>query len=125
MSATQDVEGELVGYINDCRKQSLVVTRVVVTRKLITLKPDAFGGIPSSDSGATERFPLRFGNWYQKFCRKNKFSIRRKMSVGNKKPSGWEEMAWATILKVRGVLTGIVQERIIAKKRGGVRICSG
>ena len=83
----------LADYINDCCKQSLVVTPVVVMRKFVVLKPDAFGGIPSSsDSGATERFHRQFAKWNQTFYWRNKFSIRRKTSVGQKKPNGWEGM---------------------------------
>ena len=73
----QDFDAELVDYINDCRKQNLAVTRVVVMQKLIAVKPDAFGGIPSNNSGATERFHRELANWYQRFRRRSKFSTRR------------------------------------------------
>ena len=119
LSATQDVEAELVDYINDCRKQSLAVTRATVVRKLIALKPDALGGIPASASGprAMKKFHQKFEHWYQRFRRRNRLSIRRKTSVGRlKKPSGWEGMAWETILTIRGVLTGIAKKLVAAKR---------
>ena len=122
VSTTRDVEAELVDYINDCRKQSLAVTRTTVMRKLIALKPDALGGIPSSDPRAMKRFNQKFAHWYQRFRRRNKLSIRRKTNVGRqKKPSGWEGMAWATILKVRSVLTAIAKKLIIENRGEGGR----
>lgn len=69
----------------------MVATRVIAMRKLIALKPDAFGGIPSNtgDPSATDKVHHVFANWYQVFRRRNKFSIRLETSVGQKKPSGW------------------------------------
>ena len=115
MPTTQHVEAELADYTNDSGKQSLAVTHVDVMRKLIALKPDALGGIPSNDPGAMKRLHRKRANRCQRFRRRNKLSIRRKTSVGQKKPGGWEGIAWATILTVRGVLTGIAKKRIIAK----------
>ena len=66
---TQDVEPEIVDYINDRRKQNMAVTRAVVMRKLIALKPDGFGGIPlnTGDPRATDKLHNKFAHWYQRF----------------------------------------------------------
>lgn len=60
---TQDVEAEFVDCINDCRKQTMVATRVIVMRKLMALKKDSSGGVPSNTSdppGAMDTFHYKF-----------------------------------------------------------------
>lgn len=39
--------------------------------------------------------------------------------MGQKEPSGWERLTWATVLKVRDVLTSIAKKRIMAKRGAG------
>ncbi|CAN0437947.1 unnamed protein product, partial [Pylaiella littoralis] len=52
----------------------------------------------------SEEFRAKFNNWYQRFCKRRGFSIRRRTSVGQKLPTGHEGMAWATVMKLRQAL---------------------
>ncbi|CAN0310897.1 unnamed protein product, partial [Pylaiella littoralis] len=61
-----------------------------------------------------EKFQKRFNAWYYRFLKRHRFSIRRKTSVGQKKPEGWEGKAWAFIQKLRSSLREHAQEAIFA-----------
>ena len=53
--------------------------------KLLEIKPDALGGLPANATPKeAEEFRARFNNWYQRFRRRRQFSIRRRISVGQK-----------------------------------------
>ena len=73
--------------------------------KLRELKPDALGGL-SDDAKPEEAlaYKVKFNSWYQRFRRRQGFSIRRRTSVGQKLPKGYEGMAWATLVKLREAL---------------------
>eukprot|EP00903_Cladosiphon_okamuranus_P019191 g17651.t1 len=76
-----------------------------VMRKLLELKPDALGGMPTNAKPEEAlAFKVSFNSWYQRFRKRNGFSIRRRTSVGQKLPKGYEGMAWATVVKVREAL---------------------
>ncbi|CAN0431252.1 unnamed protein product, partial [Pylaiella littoralis] len=49
-------------------------------------------------------------SWYQRFRRRKGFSIRRRTSVGQKLPKGYEGMAWATLVKLREALAEVFEE---------------
>ena len=113
-------------YIIDCRRQSLGVTRGVVMRKLISLWPNVFEGTPSNHPGAMERFRNNFANWYQRFRRRNKLSIRRKTSVGQKNPSRWgRDGAGDDPEGSRRAHRDREESHHRQEGRGGVRICGG
>ncbi|CAN0282177.1 unnamed protein product, partial [Pylaiella littoralis] len=61
-----------------------------------------------------EQFQKRFNAWYYRFPKRNRFSIRRKTSVGQKKPEGWEGKAWAFVQKLRAILREHAQDAIFA-----------
>lgn len=123
LCATKDVKQELVNHINDCRNQNMAVTRNAIMRKLVALMPDVVGGIKEDDPACMEKFQCRFKSWYQRFRQRNKFSIQRKTNVAQNNPTRWEGPTRATILKVRGALTGIAKKRHGQERWGGHIYC--
>ena len=76
-----------------------------IMNKLPEIKPDALGSLPANATPKeAEEFRARFNNWYQRCRRRRQFSIRRRPSVGQKLPTGHEDMAWATLTKLREAL---------------------
>ncbi|CAN0409150.1 unnamed protein product, partial [Pylaiella littoralis] len=61
-----------------------------------------------------EQFQKRFNAWYYRFLKRHRFSIRRKTSVGQKKPEGWEGKAWAFVQKLRAILREHARDAIFA-----------
>ncbi|CAN0232833.1 unnamed protein product, partial [Pylaiella littoralis] len=61
-----------------------------------------------------EQFQKRFNAWYYRFLKRHRFSIRRKTSVGQKKPEGWEGKAWAFVQKLVAILREHAQDAIFA-----------
>ena len=101
-TSTAEVEEELCEYINIQRKQHLGVGRREVLNKLVELKPDALGGRPKADNPEeVEKIDYRVNKWYSGFRIKHNFSIRRSTSVGQELSEGFEEKAWATLMKIR------------------------
>eukprot|EP00903_Cladosiphon_okamuranus_P014547 g13494.t1 len=101
-ASTVDVKQALVDYINEHRKQHRGCGNQEVMRKLLELKPDALGGMPTNAKPEEAlAFKVKFNSWYQWFRKRNGFSIRRRTSVGQKVPKGYEGRAWATVMKVR------------------------
>ncbi|CAN0173414.1 unnamed protein product, partial [Pylaiella littoralis] len=83
--------------------------------KLLSEMPTFSGGMPSQDEPEKmENFQKRFNAWYYRFLKRHRFSIRRKTSVGQKKPEGCEGKAWAFIQKLRSSLREHAQEAIFA-----------
>ncbi|CAB1113618.1 unnamed protein product [Ectocarpus sp. CCAP 1310/34] len=73
--------------------------------KLLELKPDAVGGMPANAKPEEAlAFKVKLNSWYQRFRKRNGLSIRRRTSVGQKLPQGYEGMAWATVMKLREAL---------------------
>ncbi|CAB1114542.1 unnamed protein product [Ectocarpus sp. CCAP 1310/34] len=79
-ASTADIEEARVEFINDQRKHHV------------------------GCAGEALAFKSKFKSWYQRFRKRNKFSIRRRTSVGQKLPKGHEGMAWATLMKLRKAL---------------------
>ncbi|CAN0377054.1 unnamed protein product, partial [Pylaiella littoralis] len=112
---TKEVEVAIVDEINTLRKNGAAVTRDLVMAKLLSEMPTFSGGMPSQDEPEKmEKFQKRFNAWYYRFLKRHRFSIRRKTSVGQKKPEGWEGKAWAFIQKLRSSLREHAQEAIFA-----------
>ena len=92
-------------YVNDQRKQHCGCGSEEVMNKLLELKPDALGGLPAgAKPDEALAFRAKFKNWYKRFRKRHRFSIRRRTSVGQKLPKGHEGMAWATLMKLREAL---------------------
>ncbi|CAB1121235.1 unnamed protein product [Ectocarpus sp. CCAP 1310/34] len=73
--------------------------------KLLQLKPDTLGGMPANAKPEEAlAFKVKFNSWYQWFRKRNGFSIRRRTSVGQKLPKGYEGVAGATVMKLREAL---------------------
>ncbi|CAB1112951.1 unnamed protein product [Ectocarpus sp. CCAP 1310/34] len=103
---TVDAEQALVDYINDQRKQPRRCGNREVMDKLLEMKPDALGGMPANAKPEEAlALKVKFNSWYQRFRKRNGFSIRRRTSVGQKLPKGHEGMAWATVMKLRETLS--------------------
>ncbi|CAB1115320.1 unnamed protein product [Ectocarpus sp. CCAP 1310/34] len=93
-ASTVDAEQALVDYINEQRKQHRGCGNREVMNKLLELKPDALGGMPANAKPEEAlAFKVKFNSWYQRFRKRNGFSIRRRTSVGQKLPKGFEGMA--------------------------------
>ncbi|CAB1121343.1 unnamed protein product [Ectocarpus sp. CCAP 1310/34] len=100
-----DAEQALVDYINERHKQHRGCGNREVMNKLLELKPDALGGVPANAKPEEAlAFKVKFNSWYQRFRKRNGFRIRRRTSVGQKLPKGYEGMAWATVMKLREAL---------------------
>ncbi|CAM9340623.1 unnamed protein product, partial [Pylaiella littoralis] len=100
-----DVDQALADYINDQRKQHCGYGNAEVMNKLLEMKPDALGGLPANATAEEGlAYKVKFNNWYQRFRKRHRFSIRRRTSVGQKLPKGHEGMAWATLMKLREAL---------------------
>ncbi|CAM9098804.1 unnamed protein product, partial [Pylaiella littoralis] len=85
--------------------------------KLLSEMPTFSGGMPSQDEPEKmEKFQKRFNAWYYRFLKRHRFSIRRKTSVGQKKPEGWEGKAWAFIQKLRSSLREHAQEAVLLER---------
>ncbi|CAN0354263.1 unnamed protein product [Pylaiella littoralis] len=85
--------------------------------KLLSEMPTFSGGMPSQDEPEKmEKFQKRFNAWYYRFLKRHRFSIRRKTSVGQKKPEGWEGKAWAFIQKLRSSLREHAQEAFLLER---------
>ncbi|CAN0267204.1 unnamed protein product [Pylaiella littoralis] len=63
-----------------------------------------------------ETFRENFKRSYYKFLKRHRFSIRRKTSVGQKKPEGWEGKAWAFIQQLRSILLRHAKEAVAANR---------
>ncbi|CAN0414539.1 unnamed protein product, partial [Pylaiella littoralis] len=101
-SDTQKAEAAVVDEINTLRKNGAAVTRDLVMAKLLAEMPTFAGGAPSADDPEKmENIRRLYNAWYYRFLKRHRFSIRRKTSVGQKKPEGWEGKAWAFIQKLR------------------------
>ncbi|CAB1117081.1 unnamed protein product [Ectocarpus sp. CCAP 1310/34] len=83
-ASTADIEEALVEFINDQRKHHVGCA-----------KPKPEGALA---------FKSKFKSWYQRFRKRNKLSIRRRISVDQKLPKGHEGMAWTTLMKLRKAL---------------------
>ena len=95
-----EVEEELCEYINIQRKQNLGMGKREVLNKLMEFKPDALGGLPKSDNPEeVEKNYHRVNKRYSGFHKRYNFSIRRRTSVGQKLPEGFEGKVWATLIK--------------------------
>lgn len=114
---TKEVEVAIVDEINTLRKNGAAVTRDLVMAKLLSEMPTFSGGMPSQDEPEKmEKFQKRFNAWYYRFLKRHRFSIRRKTSVGQKKPEGWEGKAWAFIQKLRSSLREHAQEAVLLER---------
>ena len=93
-ASTADVEQALVDYTNEQRKQHRGCGhQKKVMNKLLELKPDALGGLPANAKPEEAlAFKVKFNSWYQRFRKRRGFSIRRRISVGQKLPKGHEGM---------------------------------
>ncbi|CAM9291828.1 unnamed protein product, partial [Pylaiella littoralis] len=112
---TKEVEEAIVDEINALRKNGAAVTRDLVLAKLLSEMPKFGGGLPSaSEPQKMEQFQKRFNAWYYRFLKRHRFSIRRKTSVGQKKPEGWEGKAWTFVQKLRAILREHAQDAIFA-----------
>ena len=126
-ATTAEVEEEIVDEINILAKQGIAVNQDLVMAKLLSVTPTWRGGLPGDDKPQkAEKFRKQFGRWYYRFIKRQRFSIRRKTSVGQKKPEGWEGKAWAFIQKLRSLLLGHAKEAVLlqraaaaAQKEGG------
>ncbi|CAM9804658.1 unnamed protein product, partial [Pylaiella littoralis] len=99
-----DVDQALADCINDQRKQHCGCGNAEVMNKLLEMKPDALGGLPANSTAEEGlAYKVKF-NWYQRFRKRQRLSIRRRTSVGQKLPKGHEGMAWATLMKLREAL---------------------
>ncbi|CAB1097747.1 unnamed protein product [Ectocarpus sp. CCAP 1310/34] len=104
-ASTVDAEQALVDYINEQRKQHRGCGNREVMNKVLELKPDALGGMPANAKPEEAlAFKVKFNSWYQRFRKRHGSSIRRRTSVGQKLPKGYEGMAWATVMKLREAL---------------------
>ncbi|CAM9303213.1 unnamed protein product, partial [Hapterophycus canaliculatus] len=113
-SPTEKVEDAIVDEVNTLSKQGVAVSSKIVMRKLLELMPNFQGGLPSADKAVeVEVFEKKFKRWYYRFLKRHRFSIRRKTSVGQKKPEGWEGKAWAFIQKLRARLLHHAKEAIL------------
>ncbi|CAM9935722.1 unnamed protein product, partial [Pylaiella littoralis] len=109
-----DVEESIVDEVNTLGKQGIAVTGDIVMAKLLAMMPKFQGGLPDVDKPAEmETFRKNFKRWYYKFLKRHRFSIRRKTSVGQKKPEGWEGKAWAFIQQLRSILLRHAKEALL------------
>lgn len=76
---TAEVEEKLRDWISFMREGHRGVVRRDVLIKVLQLKPNACGGLPSSsDSAAMQKFNRRFDKWYARFRKRHMLlSIRR------------------------------------------------
>ncbi|CAB1107081.1 unnamed protein product [Ectocarpus sp. CCAP 1310/34] len=58
----------------------------------------------AASAGEILAFRTKFKNWYHCFRERHGFSIRRRTSVGQKLPTGYEGLAFATLMKLRTAL---------------------
>ncbi|CAB1098050.1 unnamed protein product [Ectocarpus sp. CCAP 1310/34] len=73
--------------------------------QLLELKPDALGGLTTAASAEeTLAFKTKFKNWHHRFRERRGVSIRRHTNVGQKLPTGYEGLAFATLMKLRTAL---------------------
>ncbi|CAB1102423.1 unnamed protein product [Ectocarpus sp. CCAP 1310/34] len=104
-ASTVDADQALVEYINEQHKQHRGCGNREVMNKLLELKPDALGGMPANAKPEEAlAFKVKFNSWCQRFRKRNGFSIRRRTSVRQKLPKGYESMPWATVMKLREAL---------------------
>lgn len=116
-SPTEKVEDAIVDEVNTLSKQGVAVSSKIVMMKLLELMPNFQGGLPSADKPVeVEVFEKKFKRWYYRFLKRHRFSIRRKTSVGQKKPEGWEGKAWAFIQKLRARLLHHAKEAILVDR---------
>ncbi|CAB1102966.1 unnamed protein product [Ectocarpus sp. CCAP 1310/34] len=102
---TAEVEQDLEDYINEQRREHRGCGSMEVMNKLLELKPDALGGLTAAASAEeTLAFRTKFKNWYHRFRERHGLSIRRRTSVGQKLPTGYEGLAFATLMKLRTAL---------------------
>ena len=88
-SPTAEVEDVIVHEINNLGKQDVAVSSSIVMAKLLALMPNVQGGMPGPDKPVeVEQFDRKSKRWYYRFLKRHRFSIRRRTSVGQKKPEG-------------------------------------
>ncbi|CAB1096246.1 unnamed protein product [Ectocarpus sp. CCAP 1310/34] len=97
---TAEVEQDLEDYINEQRREHRGCGSMEVMNKLLELKPDALGGLTAAASAEeTLASRTKFKTWYHRFRERRGFSIRRRTS-----PTGYEGLAFATLMKLRTAL---------------------
>jgi hypothetical protein len=80
----QELEEKVAEWVDWCARSKVACTRALVMRQAHLLDPHMFGGPSSPD------YFDRMKEWFYRFKKRCGFSFRKRTSVGQKLPIGWE-----------------------------------